>query len=86
MENAMPCAEPGALNKNPGTVAKLAALGIEPLLSPHEAIAALGLRTKTSHTLRNLERRGLLRPVRLSARCIRYHVADVQRLVAGGAA
>lgn len=79
----MPRAESGALNQKTATVAKLAALGIEPLLSPHEAIAALGLRTKTSHTLRNLERRGLLRPVRLSARCVRYHAADVLRLARG---
>ena len=69
---------------SPATKAKFAALGLEPLLRPDEVIAALGLNTKTSHTLRNLERRGLLRPIKISARCYRYYPEDVRKLMAGG--
>jgi hypothetical protein len=54
---------------------------IADLLTPAEAKRRLGLRSRTSHTLRLLELRGLLKPVRLNSRTIRYDPADLEQLI-----
>jgi len=56
------------------------------LLTPAEALTILGFRTKTNHTLRHLELRGLLKPIRLSARTLRYDPRDVVKLIEGARA
>ena len=35
----------------------------------------------TNHTLRKIELRGLLHPIRLSARTLRYDIRDIERLI-----
>jgi DNA-binding transcriptional MerR regulator len=55
-----------------------------PLLTPEEVRRMLGLRTKTNHTIRAWERRGLLKPVRFNSRVLRYRREDVEALVALG--
>lgn len=52
------------------------------LLHPNDVKAALGFRCQTNHVLRNLEKRGLLFPVRLGTRTLRYCVADVRAFIA----
>lgn len=54
---------------------------LQKLLTPNEVKAALCLRSATNHTLRNMERRGQLRPIRLGSRTLRYDAADVARLI-----
>lgn len=54
----------------------------EGLLHPDAVKVALGLTCRTNHVLRSLELRGLLRPVRLGARTLRYTVADVRAFIA----
>ncbi len=54
------------------------------LLTGDEVRQMLGLRTQTNHTLRLLEKRGLLHPIRLNARVVRYDPEDVQRLIDTG--
>jgi hypothetical protein len=51
------------------------------LLTPAEARARLGLRTRTNHTLRGFEKRGLLKPVRLGTRTLRYRPEDIAALI-----
>jgi hypothetical protein len=61
----------------------------KPLIGPSEAKALLGYRCRTSHVLRNLEKRGLIKAIRLNSRCLRYDPDDIRRLIAdckGGAA
>ena len=60
----------------------------EKLLHPDAVKAALGFLCRTNHPLRSLELRGLLRPVRLGTRTLRYSVEDVRAFIAqarGGA-
>ena len=56
------------------------------LLTPAETLSILGYKTKTNHSLRHLEQRGLLKPIRLSARTLRYDPRDVEKLIDGGRA
>ena len=51
------------------------------LLSSAEAKKFLGFRCKTNHPLRALERKGLLTPVRLNSRALRYRWSDLLKLV-----
>jgi hypothetical protein len=53
------------------------------LLTPNEVKTILGLRTRTSHTLRQLEIRGVLRPLRLTRKTLRYRREDVARIIGG---
>lgn len=51
------------------------------LVDRHEAARLLCYRGKTSHTLRRLELRGLLTPVRISNRAVRYRLSDIRQLI-----
>lgn len=51
------------------------------LWDAHQVTAFLGLRCKTAHTLRAYERRGLLHPIRLTARTLRYDPLEVRALI-----
>lgn len=50
-----------------------------------DVAARLGLATNTSHTVRALARRGLIRAIFLNGRTVRYSEASVLALIAGGA-
>ena len=54
----------------------------EELVTRPEASRLLGYRGVTSHTLRRLELRGLLTPLRITPRAIRYRRSDLNRLIA----
>jgi hypothetical protein len=51
------------------------------LVTRPQAARLLGYAGKTSHTMRRLELRGLLTPVRITQRAIRYRRADIERLI-----
>lgn len=46
----------------------------------------VGSSCKTSHTARSLARRGLIKPIRLNERVIRYSEASVRELINRGGA
>jgi DNA-binding transcriptional MerR regulator len=51
------------------------------LLTPADVRRLLGMKGRTSHTLRAYDRRGLLRPIRLNARTLRFDPRDVARFI-----
>ena len=53
------------------------------LVDYREATPLLGSKCKTPHFCRRLERRGLLRAIRLSPRCVRYSLSNVMDIVGG---
>jgi hypothetical protein len=53
------------------------------LLTYQEVNSAIGSKCRTSHTARNLVRRGLIRQVRINERVIRYSERSVRDLVEG---
>lgn len=63
---------------------KLAARGIEPILTTEEAAAALNLKPQTLRKWACLEN-GPIRPVRI-ARRLAWKVVDIQALLGGGVA
>lgn len=54
----------------------------ENLLTPAETKQKLAYRCKSNHVLRNLEKRGLLFPIRLNSRRLLYDPADIEKLIA----
>ena len=53
------------------------------LIGFREVNRLVGLACKTSHSVRNLARRGLIRQVRLNDRCLRFSENSVLQLIAG---
>ncbi len=51
------------------------------LANSDEAKKFLRYQCRTNHPLRALERKGLLTPVRLNARALRYRWSDLHKLV-----
>ena len=54
------------------------------LLTPTDVKEALQLRSQSNHVLRNYEKRGLLHPVRLGKRTLRYTPDDLRACIAAG--
>ena len=65
----------------PGT--QVAAPAYDEAIDFREVYRLLGLHSVTAHTALNYARRGQIRAVRLSARCIRYSRKSVLDLIAG---
>ena len=51
------------------------------LLTPKQIRQILGLRGSSNHTLRNWERAGILFPIRINSRTLRYRRCDLEGLV-----
>ena len=51
------------------------------LLNAHDAAQFLGLTGNTNHTLRRYERDGRIKAIRLSARTVRYSLADLTAFI-----
>lgn len=58
---------------------------VDRLLTREQANALLGLKGKTSHTLRAMAARGQIEAVRLNGRVLRFRESSIIRLVSGGA-
>ena len=53
----------------------------ERALTFREVNEFLGLRCKTSHTVRNMARRGQIRAIQINGRVMRYSLASVRNLL-----
>lgn len=73
-------ATPAPANQSGGTVPPVAE---ETLLTFRQVNQRIGSGCKSSHTARNLARRGLIRAVQINSRCVRFSAQSVADLVAG---